>query len=256
MELRRELQTFPWKNQLPDQIFADPRLAAIYDAFDGQRKDLDHYLAIAKELDAKSVLDIGCGTGSFACKLIESGIEVTGLDPARASLDIARRKPNANQVRWILGDATNLPSMSVDLAVMTGNVTQVFLTDQSLEETFIGIRKALHPNGHLVFEVRNPAQKAWLDWNREKTYERRHIAGIGNIEGWCEVIDVSEELVSFRWTYTFESDGQVITSDSTLRFRERKAVEESLKRTGYIVNEVREAPDRPNKEFVFIAALA
>lgn len=240
---------------MPDQIFEDPRLAAIYDDFDGQRNDLDHYLAIVKELNAKSVLDVGCGTGCFACKLSEQGIDVTGLDPASASLDIARRKSNTDKVRWILGDATNLPSMPVDLAVMTGNVAQVFLSDQSLEETFIGIRKALHPSGHLVFEVRNPTQKAWLDWNQEKTYERRHIPGIGNVEGWCEVTNVSEELVSFRLTYVFESDGQRITSDSTLRFRERAAIENSLKKSGYIVREVRDAPDRPGKEFVFIAAL-
>jgi hypothetical protein len=72
----------------------------------------------------------------------------------------------------------------------------------------------------------------------------------------CEVTDVSEELVSFRWTYVFESDGEVIKSDSTLRFREREAIESSLRRSGYVVREIRDAPDRPKKEFVFIAALA
>jgi hypothetical protein len=67
------------------------------------------------------------------------------------------------------------------------------------------------------------------------------------------VRSVSKELVSFRWTYVFDSDGEVITSDSTLRFREREAIEQSLVKTGYLVHDVREAPDRPGKEFVFIA---
>lgn len=240
---------------MPDQIFENPRLVAIYDDLDGQRRDLDHYLAIAKALKAKSILDIGCGTGCFALLASQHSFEVTGLEPAQASLDLARRKSYANKVRWILGDTTSLPSMSVDLAVMTGNVAQVFLTDQTWEVTLAAIRRALHSKGHFVFEVRDPAQKAWLEWTREKTYQRTEIPAVGNVESWCEVTDVSKELVSFRWTYIFASDGRVVTSDSTLRFREREAIEHSLKKSGFIVREVREAPDRPKKEFVFIAAL-
>lgn len=237
---------------MADQIFENPRLVAVYDAFDGQRRDLDHYISIVKELKANSVLDVGCGTGCFVFLLESQGVEVIGLEPARASLDFARSKPLANKVRWILGDATSISPLNVDLAVMTGNVAQVFLTDKSWEENLVGIRKSLRPNGHLVFEVRNPAHKAWLDWNREKTYSVLDIPGTGRVKSWCEVTDVSKELVSFRWTYIFESDDETITSDSTLRFREREAIEQSLVKAGYLVNEVREAPDRPGKEFVFI----
>ena len=60
-------------------------------------------------------------------------------------------------------------------------------------------------------------------------------------------------FVSFRCTYTFAADGAVITSDSTLRFRSRDEVEASLAAQGYQVLEMREAPDRPGQEFVFIA---
>jgi len=45
----------------------------------------------------------------------------------------------------------------------------------------------------------------------------------------------------------------VLTSDSTLRFRERGEVESSLAAHGYVVEEVRDAPDRPGREFVFFA---
>lgn len=237
-----------------DQIFENPRLAAIYDAFDDQREDLVHYLAIAKELNAKSILDVGCGTGSFACLLSKNGFEVSGIDPAQASLDIARSKPFADQVRWFQGDATCVPPIAVDLAVMTGNVAQVFLTDQAWEETLIAIHQSLRPKGHFVFEVRDPARKAWLEWNRESTYKRLDIPSIGSIESWCEVTKVAEDFVSFRWTYIFASDGEIITSDSTLRFRDRIAIERSLEKTGYAIHDIRDAPDRPGKEFVFIAS--
>lgn len=51
---------------MPDAIFAHPRLAPVYDAFDGDRDDLTAYLNIADELRADRVLDIGCGTGDPA----------------------------------------------------------------------------------------------------------------------------------------------------------------------------------------------
>ncbi len=240
---------------MPDLIFENPRLVAIYDSFDGPREDLEHYVSIAKELKARSVLDVGSGTGCFACRLSEEGFDVTGLEPAQASMNLARRKPHAGKVRWILGDASNLPAMTADLALMTGNVAQVFLTDEAWEATLLAVRRAILPGGHLVFEMRDPAQKAWLEWTREKTYQRIDVSGIGAVEGWCEVTDVSNDLVSFRWTYVFESDGQVLTSDSVLRFRERETIENSLKRAGYVVKEVRDAPDRTGKEFVFMAGL-
>jgi len=239
---------------MPDPIFENTRLVGIYDAFDGVRLDLGHYVAIAEELKARSVLDIGCGTGSFACLLSEHGFQVTGVEPARASLDIARQKPNASHVDWILGDASCLPSFAVDLAVMTGNVAQVFLTDDAWINNLLAIRRVLEPDGHLVFEVRDPAQQAWLKWTRDKTYQRIEVPSIGPVEGWCEVTSVSERLVSFRWTYVFGSDGQVLSSDSTLCFREKEEIMHSLEQTGYEIKEIRDALDRPKQEFVFIAA--
>lgn len=76
---------------------------------------------------------------------------------------------------------------------------------------------------------------------------------MGEVESWVELTDVSGPLVSFRWTWVFASDGQVLTSDSTLRFRERDEVETVLIAHGYAVRDIRDAPDRPGREFVFFA---
>jgi 2-polyprenyl-3-methyl-5-hydroxy-6-metoxy-1,4-benzoquinol methylase len=76
-----------------DAHFSHPRLAALYDPLDPDRSDLEVYAVMAADFGARSVLDIGCGTGTFACLLASRGFSVTGLDPALASLDIARSKP-------------------------------------------------------------------------------------------------------------------------------------------------------------------
>src|ERR1700730_6821003 len=116
---------------MPDAIFAEPKLAEIYDLLDSpDRQDLAPYLAIADEFGAHSVIDLGCGTGTLACRFAELRFEVVGIDPAAASLDIARRKASAPLVRWILGTAAQLKGRQADLITMTGNVAQVFVTDE------------------------------------------------------------------------------------------------------------------------------
>lgn len=240
---------------MADEIFGSPRLAAIYDALDPDRSDLDAYVGIAGELHARSVLDVGCGTGTLAILLAARGIEVVGVDPAVASLDVARAKPGADRVRWIHGTAETLPPMSVDLAVMTANVAQVFLTDDDFERTLRGVHRALHPDGRLVFEVRDPARRAWLGWNREDTATSAFVDGVGRVDAWCDLLAVEGEQVGFRWTHVFASDGAVLASDSTLRFRDRPAIERCLHAAGFAVEEVLDAPDRPGREMVFVASM-
>jgi len=236
-----------------DPIFENQRLVAIYDALDGERTDLDAYLAVVDELSARSVLDIGCGTGTFACLLARRGIRVIGVDPASASLDIARAKSGGDLVHWIRGDAAGLPPVSVDLVTMTGNVAQVFLTDDDWAATLRGAHAALVSNGRLVFETRNPDRRAWLDWTSERSHACINVPGVGEVESWVDVIDLRGELVSFRWTFVFGSDGAVLTSDSTLRFRHPDEVVDSLSATGFELEDVRDAADRPGRELVFLA---
>lgn len=240
---------------MPDRAFEDPRLAAVYDAFDADRSDLDAYLAIAREVGAPRVLDVGCGTGTFAVLLAREGFDVTGIDPARASVDVARGKPGADGVRWIVGDASALPELEVDLATMTGNVAQAITRPDAWERTLAGIREALNPNGHLVFETRDPAVRGWEEWTREQTRQVVAVEGVGEVEQWTELTEVALPLVRFRTTFVFRTVGEVVTSDSTLRFRERDEIEADLRASGYVLREVRDAPDRPGREVVFLAAV-
>ncbi len=238
---------------MSDRAFSDPRLAPLYDVFEGDRPDLPPYLALVDELGARSVLDVGCGTGSLACLLAARGIEVVGLDPAAASLDVARAKPHAQRVRWVHGDCTALPALQVDLTTMTGNVAQVFLTDEDWAATLAAVREALRPGGWLVLESRRPERQAWREWTRQGSTVRAVAPGAGPVATWVEVTDVRGDLVSFRMTFRFEDDGAELTSDSTLRFRSRTELVDSLDAAGFAMEDVREAPDRPGLEVVVVA---
>jgi hypothetical protein len=59
--------------------------------------------------------------------------------------------------------------------------------------------------------------------------------------------------VFFRSTFVFQADGATRTSDFILRFRRREEAADSLRSAGFVVGDLREAPDRPGRELVFIA---
>ncbi len=227
-------------------------MAALYDTFETPRDDLDAYMALVGEHSAYGVLDIGCGTGTFACLLAQRGAEVTAVDPAAASVELARRKPHADRVCWVIGDVTALPSRRFDLATMTGNVAQVFLSDEDWTETLRGAHEALRPGGHLVFEVRDPTREAWRDWTRERSRRVVTIPG-GTVERWVELTQVHLPLVTFRSMFLFEPGGLLLESVSTLRFRSHGDIADSLLATRFVLDEVRDAPDRPGREMIFVA---
>ena len=239
---------------MSDAAFDDPRLAAIYDALDSDRSDLEPYVSMLEALGARSVLDLGCGTGVFALLLADRGVEVIGVDPAGASLDVARAKPGAGRVTWIHGDASAIPvAVAVDAATMTANVAQVFVTDAEWLATLAALHHALRQGGHLIFESRDPDSHAWEEWTEERTRSTTVIPGVGPVTDWVQMTDVDGELLTFESLNIFEADGAVFTARSTLRFRSRDAIEHSLTACGFDVVEVRDAPDRPGSEMVFVA---
>src|SRR5262249_12620875 len=146
--------------------------------------------------------DVGCGTGCLAVLLAAQGIEVVGVDPAEASLAIARDKAGGERVRWLHGDATVLPHGGADLAVMTGNVAQVFLTDAEWAQTLAAIHAALRPDGHFVFETRRPEARAWEEWAARQGVREADVAGIGPVRQTFDVTDVRLPYVSFKYVYT------------------------------------------------------
>ena len=88
----------------------------------------------------------------LAIRLAARGVSVTGVDPAVASLEVARAKPNAERVTWLLADATSLPEMAVDLAIMTGNVAQIFLTDEQVRMGYVLLCQA-RPQSDCVIQI-------------------------------------------------------------------------------------------------------
>ncbi len=241
-----------------DRQYTDPRLVAIYDAENSGRQDIDFYLTLAAELSAEVIVDLGCGTGVLACDLASTGAGVTGVDPAAAMLDVARRRTGAELVTWIEGDATKLGNGVADLAIMTGHVAQVFVGDAEWDQVLSHLFRALRPGGRLTFETRNPDAAGWTKWTRVQTEERFSPDGAQAFLSWVEVTDVAGDIVRFDGHTKFEPGGESSVSASTLRFRTRADVVAALEAAGFSVENLwgdwdRSAVSPGSPELIFIA---
>ena len=243
---------------MPDAIFSHPRVARVYDALDGDRSDLGTYTDLVAETGASAVLDVGCGTGTLACLLAASGVSVVGVDPAAASVEVARSKQGADKVTWIVGTAPDVEAdpayrQRFGLATMTANVAQVFLDDADWIQTLRAIRTCLHPGGLLAFETRVPADRAWERWTKERSHQLVDTGTEGLVEDWVQVTAVEGELVTFDSPTIFHSDGQRVESTSTLRFRSEDEVRSTVAEAGFTTVEIRDLPYAPGRGWLVLA---
>ncbi len=240
--------------------FTDPRMAAVYDALGPDRADTDFYLELAAELAAASVADIGCGTGLLACELARRGHTVTGVDPAPAMLEVARRRPGAGLVCWIEGEASALGSGRADLAIMSGHVAQVIADDERWHATLDATREALRPGGRVAFESRDPAARGWEAWTRRDSLRTAGDGAGGEFEWWYEVTEVAGGGARVRCEvhYRFPATGEELVSENELRFRTRTELTQALTRAGFTVERVfgdweRRPPGPGRPELIFVA---
>lgn len=241
-----------------DAQFSHPRLAQVYDALDADRSDLDTYVDVVEEFGARVVLDVGCGTGSFLARL--AALEETslvGIDPAGASIDVARSKISDNRVEWIVGTMLDQTGPAwhgyFDLVTMTANVAQVFLEEEEEWHCSLGaIHTSLRPGGPLVFETRAPADRAWKRWSKELTRRVVDVPGEGPVERWVQVTGINDPFVTFESPTVFLADGERIDSNTTLRFRTEE-LRDSLARTGFVNIQIRDLPYAPGRGWLVLA---
>lgn len=243
---------------MPDACFSVPRLARVYDPLDPDRTDLDTYLRLVKALGARAILDVGCGTGTLVSLLTDMGVEALGVDPATASIDVAREKAPSDLAKFIVGTASDVAADPIrhscfDLATMTANVAQVFLEDDDWIATLRSVKSCLRPGGHIVFETRRPSDRGWERWTKKQTHQRVEIDGEGPVEKWVQVTDVDGEFVTFESPTIFQRDGERIDSTSTLRFRDKYALERSLSDVEFKDIEVRDLPYAPGRGWLILA---
>lgn len=220
----------------------DQRLATLYDIKCAGRQDHDFYLALADQLEARSVLDLGCGTGVFAIDVVHAGSpdprRVVGVDPAAVIVDIARTRHGGDTVTWIHGTAADVNQDPVDLVIMMGHVAQYFVTDEAWTSVLAQCFRLLTPGGSLAFEVRNPDRGWPRRWTESRTKATLAHPDGGHFVSWVQSVALDGPPTSFTETHeghTVLANGDHLVSSETLRFRSPQEVTTSVEQAGFTI---------------------
>ncbi|MHA1989462.1 MAG: class I SAM-dependent DNA methyltransferase [Candidatus Hodarchaeales archaeon] len=141
--------------------------AEYYDFIYLNKEDLEYdkivrdFLQLSKEIlgrDLKTLLDLGCGTGTLAIKFTNNNVNVTGLDISKEQLKIAKQK---------------IETKKMDISLHEGDMSEFFidekfdaagaffsgfcylLTDEQVIRFLINMEKLINSRGILFFEFWN-----------------------------------------------------------------------------------------------------
>ncbi|MGD1875885.1 MAG: class I SAM-dependent methyltransferase [Kiloniellaceae bacterium] len=219
---------------IEDRLYDDPELVQFYDLENGWRADFDFCAGLAAE--ARSVLDLGCGTGELAAGLAtrHEGCAVTGADPAGSMLDVARHRPGGGKVDWIEADARTLDlGRRFDLILLTGHAFQVFLTPEDQLAVLRTIARHLNPRGRFVFDSRNPAFEAWKTWGAEESRHEVVHPTLGTVEAWNDAAhDAATGVVTYETHYRVLATGKHLSATSQIRFTPKDELESLIAEAG------------------------
>lgn len=217
--------------------YGDADLVTLYDTDNPAGRDHEFYRALADEVEARTIIDLGCGTGLLTRSLTAPGRAVIGVDPSATMLGFARRQPGAGAVRWIKGDAAAMPqTRNADLVVCTGNAIQHISTD-GLPATFAHFAGALRPGGTVSFESRNPSFREWERWTPQTTAGERPTP-FGHLREWMEVTQVEEERRVVFDAHNIINGGPDRVLTSVLYFRTADEFTHHLEASGFSQIEV------------------
>lgn len=213
----------------------DRRLVELYDTDNPDGADSDFFRALGVSTDARTVIDLGCGTGSLTVSFAAAGRSAVGVDPSATMIDYASNRPGADGVTWIVGDSRNLPPVTADYAVMTGNVAQ-HIPDGDWQRTLVDLRHALRDGGTLAFESRNPDAGAWHQWSSTERTVRETPSG--TLEEWSDAWEVAPGVVRLVAHNAFVDTGERLTYTEDLHFRQLDELEHQVSGAGFDVSAV------------------
>jgi SAM-dependent methyltransferase len=103
------------------------------------------------------VLDVGCGSGLLARKLLDAGFVVTGIDASSAMIDLARSYAPGADFKVVklptgsLGRDAALPQ--TDAVVSTGHVLNYLDAREDIARTLGELARALRPGGVVAIDL-------------------------------------------------------------------------------------------------------
>jgi SAM-dependent methyltransferase len=192
------------------------------------------------------IVDLGCGTGLLARKLIDAGYDVFGIDISGAMIETARERTPEAEFR--VGSLFEVEIPRCEAVTAISEVLNYLFDpeneDQGLGRVFRRVHDSLAPGGVFIFDVLGPGQvppgtrakgfRVGEDW--AVLSEREEDAGRGTME---------RRIVSFR---KVGENYRRIDEVHRVRLYDPSELAAELERAGFLVRTMRSYGDLPLEE--------
>jgi len=195
------------------------QLVPYYEFVEGRnwKDEVGLIVSVLRKHKAKSVVDLGCGTGYHARALTKSGFSVTGIDISKQNIRFARRRAKAENVnpRFVIRSYYHYrPDQQVDAALCLN--WSIPVRDGEVKRFLANAHSMLRPSGLLLFDFERISQIVWKDvgkpivesWNARNELIVR--VSVGQIKS--NVLD-SRDLYAI-----YPKKSRPIAPDETLRY--------------------------------------
>ena len=154
-----------WNEHIHDLEIAKHEIGTkgFFDDLDEYRFDKLDYLPKVVDFSSykgKKFLEVGCGVGTDLVRFAKAGAEVTGVDLAETSIDLAKKNFEANDVtgdlRVMDGEKLEFGDGEFDVVYGHGVLQYTHGSQQMIDE----MRRVLKPGGEAIFMVYNKI--SWL----------------------------------------------------------------------------------------------
>ena len=118
-------------------------------------------------IPVRSVLDLGCGTGTIACLLAERGYDVIATDISEEMLTQAMGKASVLEERAPMFLCQSMPRLRliepVDAVISTVDSLNYLTRERDIRETFCRVHRWLKGGGAFIFDVNTPYKLRRMD---------------------------------------------------------------------------------------------
>ena len=198
----------------------------------------------------RSILDVGCGTGSHALILSKRGYSVTGIDVSKVMIEKANMKAEREkvEVEFFVQDMRNMNlDREFDCAICMFGGFGYILTSEGLASLFSGLRRHLIKDGLFVFEFWNVGglkptpYKSWTKIQNETLTLYR--LSESNSDHQTDILDIDMHFIVIRNDRLAEE----FTETHRIRCYTLPEMQQHLNKNGY---ELLSAYDWDSKEIV------
>lgn len=206
---------------------------------ENQPSDMSEQSLLERNLrqEQRTVLDLGCGTGTLTELLSQRGYEMIGIDQSEEMLQIAahKREFSGSEILYLCQDMRELELYgTVGAVISVCDAVNYLLEEEELERTFRLVNNYLYPEGIFIF-----------DFNTVYKY----AAIIGDT-----TIAEAREECSFIWENTYYEEEQINEYDLTVFVKEQgdryRRFQETHLQRGYALEQMRRIVERAGLIFL------